>query len=91
MPNITVTSTTNAIKVDFGDYYPTLQFSKATFDKKHIESIKLDSSVQINMDKEISWLVTYDGASGTYQVDSVDSVAPTSNTDLYNKLSALIE
>lgn len=91
MPNIVVTSTTNAIKVDFGDYYQTLQFSKATFKKDHIESIKLDTSVQINLDKEYSWVVTFDGASGTYQIDSVDGVAPTSNSDLYNKLSVLIE
>lgn len=89
--NVKVTSTTNTISVDFGDYYGAkIQFSKATYRKDHIESIKLDSFVQINVDGENTWTVSNTASEGILVIDSVDGVAPTSLEDLYNKLIALI-
>lgn len=90
MANITVTSTTNTLQVDFGDYYPlAYQFQKGTWKKDHIQSIQLDSGVYISIDDERLWVVSYDGSNG-FQIDSVDGVIPTSDLDLYNKLIALI-
>ena len=41
------------------------------------------------MERGQAWSVTFDGVGGL-QIDSINGVAPTSNSDLYDKLIALI-
>ena len=90
MANIVIT-TTNAINVDFGVYSTTLEFSKGSWRKDNIINIKhLTSCIEVNVLSEKEWLVSFDGAGTSLQIDSIDGVAPTSNSDLYDKLIALI-
>jgi hypothetical protein len=42
------------------------------------------------IEQGLLFTISFDGSTGTMQVDSVDGVAPTSNSDLYDKLIALI-
>lgn len=94
MANIVVTSTTNAIKVVFNDE---TQFGmvKGTFAKDSISTATLTAStVNIVMDNGFEWQVTHDSGNTEPSigiVDSVDAVAPSSLSDLYDKISALIE
>lgn len=92
MANIVITSTSNTIKVDFGDYYPgAIEHQKGVWKKDKIVNMVLDGSVEITILQEKTWLVSHDGNNGTFQIDSIDGIAPTSLDDLYNKLIALIE
>lgn len=93
MANIVVTSTVNYIKVDFGDYYPSsYPISKAYYNVNDIEKVELFSNmVKVHMlasDKD--WELSFDGGTG-FQVDTVDGVAPTSNSDLCDKIASLIK
>lgn len=92
MANIVVTSTTNSIKVDFGVYSSSLGFSKGVWRKEKVRfNLKHSSTyVDVLVDGEPDFAVTYDGSTGTLQIDSINGVAPTSNSDLYDKLIALI-
>jgi len=90
MANIVVTSTANSIKVEFNDYSTMLDMTKGTWSKSNITSVHLKTSgILISMLGEHDWLVSFDGSVGTFQIDTIDSVAPTSNSDLYDKLVAL--
>lgn len=97
MANIVVTSTTNSILVDFGDYagtdMPTVGIipNHRTYQKHNIEFRTVGGVVQallLHDGKEFP--VSYDGATGTLQIDEVNSSAPSSDSDLYTKLIALI-
>jgi hypothetical protein len=92
MANIVITSTTNSIKVDFGVLGTGNLPKKGAWEKDKIIKIELlpsDAFVKITNLGENEWQVSYDGNNGM-QIDSVDGVAPTSNSDLYDKLIALI-
>ena len=93
MANITITSSTNAISVDFGVYATMFETKKQTWRKNAISNFRLNYNeskifAQILYEKE--WMVSYDGSAGTLQIDSINGVAPSSNSDLYDKLIALI-
>jgi hypothetical protein len=99
MANIVMTSTTNTIKCDNGVYSGLsgalgIIQKKATFRKDEIFRISLDPNenfVEFQFKSKLNYFIlTYNGSSGTLQVDSIDGVAPTSNSDLYDKLIALI-
>lgn len=91
MANLVVTSTTNTIQVSFNDYYPdTYEFSKGTWRKDHLQTIQLNSVIHINIEGELPWLVSHNGSGGSFQIDSVNGVAPASLSDLYDKLVAMI-
>ena len=93
MANIVVTSDSNTIKVDFGDYYPTYYpVSIAYYNRNGVEKVELYSDglkVHI-LGGAKDWELSYDGSFG-FQVDTVDTVAPTSNSDLCDKIAALIK
>lgn len=99
MANVVITSTTNSVKIDNGVYagvegaLGVIQ-KKATFRKHDIRRIALapsDASVSVFLiEHGLTFTLSWDGSTGTIQVDSVDGVAPTSNSDLYDKLIALI-
>lgn len=100
MAYIVMTSTINSIKVDNGVYSGVsgalgIMQKKATFRKDELFRFSLspdESYVQVlfkSMDNAY-FLFSWDGAAGTLKVDSIDGVAPTSNSDLYDKLIALL-
>jgi hypothetical protein len=99
MANLVITSTTNCIKIDNGIYAGTeaafgVIQKKVTFRKQDIRRIALapsDNNVNVWLiEINFTFTLSFDGATGTLQVDTVDGVVPTSNSDLYDKLSALL-
>jgi hypothetical protein len=92
MANLVVTSTTNSISVDFGVLETAANMKKGVWNKSRItfQLALSDTHVNVLVIGESSWGVSWDGSSSTLQIDSVNSVAPTSNSDLYDKLTALI-
>jgi hypothetical protein len=91
MANVVVTTSgTNSIVVDFGAYYPTIQYSKMSFDNRNIIEVGLESDrVEVTMEGQSTWHLAYTTTTGCYVVDSVAGVAPTSNSDLFDKITAL--
>lgn len=92
MANLVITSSTNTIKVDFGVLGVSPLPKKGTWNKNHVVDFALqpsDAFVKATTIGENEWQVSYNGVNGL-QVDSVNGVAPTSNSDLYDKLSVLI-
>jgi hypothetical protein len=93
MANIVIVSTTNSIKFEFNDYASALNSKKMALSKLSVIKINLepnDVCVTLNIFDDISLIMSFDGAVGTKKVDTVNTVAPTSNSDLYDKLIALI-
>jgi len=98
MANVVITSTTNSIVIDNGVYagiegaLGVIQ-KKATFRKDDVRRIALspsDANVNVFLiEQGMLFVLTFDGVGGM-QVDTVNGVAPTSNSDLYDKLIALI-
>ena len=93
MPNAVVTSTTNAVKVDFGDYAGTaIQYHKGSWAKSAIEVVLMNSDhISVTAADSERWIISHDGNGSSLQIDSVNSVQPSSLSDLYDKISALIE
>ncbi len=92
MANLVVTDSTNAIKVDFGVLGVAPLPKKGTWKKDMIFKMELmpsDIFVKVTTFWEAEWQLSFNGTNGL-QVDSVNAVAPTSNSDLYDKLTALI-
>jgi hypothetical protein len=99
MANIVMVSTTNSVKVDNGVYSGVIGAlgviqKKATFRKDDIFRISLEPTeayVEVQFKSRTSYFIlSFNGTAGTLQVDLIDAVAPTSNSDLYDKLVALI-
>lgn len=92
MANTVITSTTNSIKAVFNDDAVLVSRTSGTWGKQSITSVELDPGefVEVNMKYGRNWTVSFDGSKGM-KIDSIDGVAPTSNNDLYTKLSVLIE
>lgn len=98
MAHITVTSTTNSVNVDFGAYSGATVSTgiipkKRCFRKEQILfTLVADGSMieATTIYNSLTFPVTFNGTSGTFKVDSVDGIAPTSNSDLYDKLIALV-
>jgi hypothetical protein len=93
MANIVITTTTNSIKVDFGAYAGGGIPKKATYNKDHIVKFTLEPSdayVTAINDGELPWLLAYTATTNCLIVDSIDGNTPSSNSDLYDKLIALI-
>lgn len=88
-----ITSTANAIKVDFDDESSKVGMDKGTWLKSVVEEVHLrNDHVEIITSHGIRLsLVQVANGSQTMLVDTVDTVAPSSLSDLYDKISALIE
>lgn len=90
MANIVVTSTTNAIKVVFNDMSTYSKMDKGTWRKESITAIHLTSdAIELIARGDDTWRVNLTGTNALI-VDSIDGVAPSSLSDLYDKLVALI-
>ena len=92
MANIVVTSTTNSIKVVFNDYSTTFNMSKAVWQKKDVrfELRPSDAFVAGLVKNEAKFALAYTSTTNCFIIDSIDGVSPSSNSDLYDKLIALI-
>jgi hypothetical protein len=90
MANIVITSSTNLVKVDWGIY--ATSFSKESWHKSslHLFLNNGNNYVQVSEDNGTGIALTYIATTNAFIVDSVDGVAPTSNSDLYDKLITLI-
>lgn len=92
MANIVITSTTNTISVQFNDYSTMLGMQEGTWAKHAITAIIwVNGYISIFIDDEKEWQVSFDGSGTSLQIDTIDTVTPTSNSDLYNKLKVLIQ
>ena len=101
MANVVVTSKgTNGIYVDFGVYESSEVSSPQGFNSCHLTHIEAytfggHDGVRVvyeGSDKQ-KWFLTHDSSysgSDFYIVDSIDSVAPTSQSDLIDKLTQLL-
>ena len=90
MANLVITESTNSINVNFGIYTSIFIPLEGTWKKDMVVCIKLtDTQVTVTTEGEPEWQLTFDGALG-FQVDSINASSPSSNSDLYNKLIALI-
>ena len=100
MANVVITKTGNSIIVDFGVYVASneVDYLKSSYlvnDLVKVSLVKDSSHVELKIKDAHSstrWALTYDSAYGGSEyfiIDTVDGVAPTSELDLFNKLTAL--
>lgn len=92
MANVVVTSTTNCIKFNYGVYATAtgeILEEIVSKDDVHFYLTYNDASVLIKEGDGFTEEFTFDGANNTRIIDSVNGVAPTSNSDLYSKLATL--
>jgi hypothetical protein len=98
MANIVITKSGNSIIVDFGDYSSVIGCDKRSFDIRDVSEAGYCSSddfVDVMMRDSHGvrrWVLTWDSSysgSEKFIVDSVDGVAPTSQSDLFDKVTAL--
>ena len=98
MANIVVTKTGNSLIVAFNDYSSAVEADKRSYDCRDVVEIELSegaSGVIVMMrdaHKVERWFLTYDsGYVGTekFIIDSIEGAAPTSESDLFDKLNAL--
>ena len=90
MNNLKITSTTNTIKIDFGDHSEMLKIKKSAFYKSNISFILRLDYIEINVYREDEINVSVDNEQGVCKVDFVNGVAPTSLEDLFNNLEDLL-
>lgn len=90
MANIVITSTTNLILVDWGAY--AALFSKECWHKSSIHFFLQAGGnyVEAKEDNGTTVCMSYIATTNAFIIDSVDGVAPVSNSDLYIKLVALL-
>lgn len=90
---ITITSTAKSITVDMGDYYPNqIQFKRGYWPKSQVFYV-LENTTHVEVDSSDNndWTLNFDGGPVGFQVASINGIAPTSNADLFNKITALLE
>lgn len=92
MANTVITSTTNSIKVAFNDQANLSLYTDGAYKKSSINSIRLfDDHIKVVTNNSESWVVS--NQTNTIKaivIDTVDGVAPSSLSDLYDKLATLI-
>lgn len=89
MAKLEITTTTNTLKFVTNEYATAFGIDKSAWNIKDIQSVKLvnrpTAYVEVSFLTSTKFAFTFDGAYGT-QVDTVNGVAPTSNSDLFDKL-----
>lgn len=93
MPNTVVTSTTNSVKVVFNDdSSKTGGINKSCFNKSDIEYFRLNGNhIEVIAGDSARWICSDTTNSiNALIIDSVDGASPSSLSDLYDKLIALI-
>lgn len=92
MANITITSSTNLLKVDLGTYATAFGVEKEYWHKHsiHFKLVAGSTFIKAGEDNGTDIALSYNATANAYIVDSVDGVAPTSNSHLYSLLEALL-
>ena len=90
MPKITITSTTNSIRADFGDYSTDMDRLKGVWQKAKLSFVLKPTFIEVEVDGQDEIDISNVETDFIYQIDLVDGVAPTSLADLYDKLQALV-
>jgi hypothetical protein len=91
MANISVVSTTNSIKVDFGDYASSVGVTKGIWRKDKVRFNLRSDFIEVIAQNENGFGVVYTTSGNYLIIDTIDGVSPTSNSDLYDKLCTLIQ
>ena len=97
MANIVITTSgSNSIVVAFNDYSSVVEATKRSYDNRDIVEVEYYTDYVEVMMRDAHglniWMLTYDSSySGDQRfiVDSVAGVAPTSESDLFDKITAL--
>ena len=98
MANIVITKSGNSLIVDFGVYATSVGCDKRSYDIRDIVEVgycSTDDYVSVLMrdaDGVRQWVLTWDNTYAGDQkfiIDSVATVEPTSNSDLFDKMTAL--
>lgn len=91
MANAVITSSTNCIKVVFNDLAEFAKREKGIWRKENIrfDLNENDAGVTVTVEHEPQWVVSYNGTYGM-TIDTVDGATPSSDSDLYDKLMALL-
>lgn len=92
MTNTVVTSTTNTISVVFNDDASITGIIKGVWNKSSINSIKLHTAhvSAETSDGQGRWIMTHTTSANMLKIDTVNGVEPSSLSDLYDKLIALL-
>ena len=92
MANTVVTSSANSVKVVFNDDSALTGMTQGYFSKSSISEVRevVMGTVLVKLDSGDTFNISTDGAQNTLTIDSVDGVAPSSNTDLCDKIAGLI-
>lgn len=90
MANTIITSTANSIKVVFNDDSAKVEMTKGTWRKADIRAIELYASNVNVRTFDGGDLAVHNSSSVFLIVDTVDGASPSSLSDLYDKLIALI-
>lgn len=90
MANIVITSTTNLVIVNWGDYASL--FKKESWHKSslHLFLQASENYVECREDNGTAVCLSYSTTTNSFTVDSINGAAPTSNSDLFDKLVTLL-
>lgn len=101
MANIQVTTSGDLIRVNFNDYWIKSGSGKGAYDfsqigvlKTKVDSFALDETfikVQMVDAQELFVSNVEDLSNEIMQIDTVNGIAPTNLTDLFDKLTAILE
>ena len=92
MASLVVTTSTHCIKVVFNDYSTAFGMTKGVWQKTSIR-FELDSSgnyVRVYIGNSPDFCVNHDGSNGSLKIDTIDATTPSSVSDTYDKLIALL-
>jgi len=96
MANLVITKSGNSIVVYTGAYSSTVGFTKASYLVSDVVEVNLRTSEVDVMMRDAhgvnNWNLTYDSTyvgDERFIVDSVDGVEPSSESDLFDKMTAL--
>jgi hypothetical protein len=92
MANVVITTTANRINVVFNDASSEVGMDKGSWRKDHVLHVQLKTDhVEVQMDgSEHRWEVVDAAASNYLVIDTIDGAGPTSLSDLYDKLIAML-
>ena len=93
MPSLTITKDPIQVHVDFNGYASFVNYEQTSFRRADISLVDLSVSsgfVRVVMASGAKFDVSYNDATGALKVGFIDGVAPTSNSDLRDKINALV-
>lgn len=93
MPSLTITKDPIQVHVDFNGYASAVNYEETSFRRADISLVDLSESngfVRVIMASGSKFDVSYTDTAGALKVGLIDGVVPTSNSDLRDKINALV-